>query len=30
MAPDGVRRKDYGGKVLGKEAIHVMYYVENS
>jgi hypothetical protein len=28
-APDGVGRKDYGG-VLGYEAIHVMYHVENS
>jgi hypothetical protein len=30
MAPDGVRRKDYGGEVLGYEAIHVLYCVENS
>jgi hypothetical protein len=28
--PDGVRRKDYGGEVLGSEAIHVLYCVENS
>jgi hypothetical protein len=25
-----VGRKDYGGEVLGQEAIHVLYYVENS
>jgi hypothetical protein len=25
-----VRRKDYGGEVLGYEAIHVLYCVENS
>jgi hypothetical protein len=29
-APDGVGRKDYGGEVLGYEAIHILYYVENS
>jgi hypothetical protein len=29
-APDGVGRKDYGGEVLEYEAIHVLYYVENS
>jgi hypothetical protein len=29
-APDGVGRKDYDGEVLGEEAIHVLYYVENS
>jgi hypothetical protein len=29
-APDGVGRKDYGGEVLRSEAIHVLYYVENS
>jgi hypothetical protein len=28
--PDGVRRKDYGGEVLGYEAIHTMYCVEDS
>jgi hypothetical protein len=27
--PDGERRKDYGGEVLGYEAIHTMYYVED-
>jgi hypothetical protein len=27
---DGVRRKDYGGEVLGWEAIHTMYCVEDS
>jgi hypothetical protein len=30
MAPDGVRCKDYGGEVLGYEAIHTMYLVEDS
>jgi hypothetical protein len=30
MAPDGVRRKDYGGEVLGSEAIHALYCVEDS
>jgi hypothetical protein len=29
-APNGVGRKDYGGEVLGQEAIHVLYYVDNS
>jgi hypothetical protein len=30
MAPDGVGRKDFGGEVLGYEALHILYYVENS
>jgi hypothetical protein len=29
-APDGVRRKDYGGEVLGWEAIQTLYCVEDS
>jgi hypothetical protein len=29
-AADGVGCKDYGGEVLGYEAVHVMYYVDNS
>jgi hypothetical protein len=29
-ALDGVGRKDDGGEVLRYEAIHVLYYVENS
>jgi hypothetical protein len=28
--PGGVRGKDYGGEVFGSEAIHTMYYVEDS
>jgi hypothetical protein len=28
--PDGVGRKYYGGGVLGYEAVHVLYHVENS
>jgi hypothetical protein len=28
--PIGVRCKDYGGEVLGYEAIHTMYCVEDS
>jgi hypothetical protein len=29
-APDGVRRKDYGGEVLRWEGIHALYCVEDS
>jgi hypothetical protein len=28
--PTGVTRKEYGGEVLGEEAIHTMYCVEDS
>jgi hypothetical protein len=27
---DGVRRKDYGGEVLGLEDVHVLHCVQNS
>jgi hypothetical protein len=30
VVPDSVRRKDYGGEVLGQEAIHTMYCVGDS